>query len=66
MKGCRVPRVWGAVKSKFARLGNFAWDSPHPHAGGAGGRGKHDSEECPQAMVMGYTRGLFAKTEAAK
>ncbi len=25
-----------------------------------------DSEDCQQAMVMGYMRGLFAKTEAAK
>jgi hypothetical protein len=27
---------------------------------------KLDSEECQEAMVMGFKRGLFAKTEAAK
>ncbi len=27
---------------------------------------KLDSEECQEALVMGWRRGLFAKTEAAK
>jgi hypothetical protein len=28
MIGCRLPRVWGAVKSIFARQGNFAREPP--------------------------------------